>query len=82
MVVIVVWRGLPVVSLIKPGLLVSSSILVISIISVRERFISIICVYLLTSRDVISQILADAGLGFVELLAFPLGTPRYLVFAS
>ena len=67
MVVIVVWRVLPVVSLIKPGLLVSSSILVISIISVRERFICIICVYLLTSWDVISQIFGRCWPGICRI---------------
>ena len=36
-VMIVIWRVLLVVPLVKPGLLMSSSILVISIISVRKR---------------------------------------------
>ena len=53
---IVIQRVLLVVSLIESGLLMSSSVLVIFIISVRKRGISIICVPLLSVWDVPSEI--------------------------
>ena len=53
MVVTVAWRVLFVVSLIKPGLLMSISTLVISVVSVSK---GVVCVYLFSSSNVFFKI--------------------------